>query len=277
MTHWTDMNLWTMDDIPWDKFDPSRVDPDLVKLVKAASLVENNANIYADYMGNVFHEHPDLQSLTRVWAGEEVRHGETLARWATLADPDFNFEESVKQFRNNFQVPIELSNSVRGTLTGELLARCVVETGTSSHYTAIRHTTQEPVLKEICHRLASDELRHYRTFYETSKIFLARDKINLVSRIKVVAGRVLELGDEEMAHAYYAANDEKGPFDHKRNSQAYARRVYAIYQPHVVERIVAMLFKIVGLKPHGWICRFVGRRAHGFMQGRARRFACAGV
>jgi len=277
MTHWSDMNLWTMNDIPWQRFDLSRVDPDLLKLVKAASLVENNANIYADYLGNIFHEYPELQNLTRVWAGEEVRHGQALARWATLADPNFNFDESVKQFRNNFQVPVERSDSVRGSLTGELLARCVVETGTSSHYTAIRHTTQEPVLNEICHRLAADELRHYRTFYEASKAFLARDKIGLVGRIKVVTGRVLELGDEEMAHAYYAANGEKGPFDHKRNSQAYARRVYAIYQPHIVERIVAMLFKIVGLKPHGLLCRFVGRRVHGFMQGRARRFARAGV
>ena len=277
MTHWTEMNLWTMDDIPWQDFDPSRVDPDLVKLVKAASLVENNAHIYADYLGNVFHQYPEVQKLTRVWAGEEVRHGETLARWATLADPDFNFEEAVKQFRNNFQVPIDLSKSVRGSLTGELLARCVVETGTSSHYTAMRHTTQEPVLSEICHRLASDELRHYRTFYEASKVFLATDRISLINRIKVVGGRVLELGDEEMAHAYYAANAEEGPFDQKRHGQAYARRVYAIYQPHVTERIVAMLFKIVGLKPHGLLCHFVGRRAQAFMQGRARRYARAGI
>ena len=38
----------------------------------------------------------------------------------------------------------------------------------------------------------------------------------------------------------------------------------------MVERIVAMLFKIVGLKPHGRLNRFLGRLGYRFMQLRAR-------
>ena len=33
------MAHWTLDQIPWDQFDPSKIDPELVKLVKAAALV----------------------------------------------------------------------------------------------------------------------------------------------------------------------------------------------------------------------------------------------
>ena len=33
------MKLWTLDDIPWQQFDRSRVAADLVRLVQAASMV----------------------------------------------------------------------------------------------------------------------------------------------------------------------------------------------------------------------------------------------
>ncbi len=277
MKPWTVMKLWTLDDIPWQQFDRSRVDPDLVRLVKAASMVEYNAPDYATYLCNVFHDDPEFQKLAWAWAEEEVQHGRALGRWASLADPDFDFEARFKRYTEGFRVPIDVSESVRGSRTGELLARCVVETGTSSHYTAIRRATGEPVLHELCRRIAADELRHYKTFYELSKRSLAKEGIGLGSRLRVVAGRVIETQDQELAYAYYAANGGQEPFDHKRNNQAYARRVYAIYQPYLVERIIAMLFKIVGLKPHGWLNRFLGKRAHGFMQNRARRLAAAGA
>ena len=47
------------------------------------------------------------------------------------------------------------------------MARCVVESGTSSMYSALRDSTDEPVLKAICHRIAGDEFRHFRLFYHT--------------------------------------------------------------------------------------------------------------
>jgi len=54
---------------------------------------------------------------------------------------------------------------VRGSRSGELIARCVVETGTSSYYTAIADATDEPLLKTYAGHIASDELRHYKLFY----------------------------------------------------------------------------------------------------------------
>lgn len=277
MKPWTAFGLWTADDIPWRRFDRSRLDADLVSLVKAAGMVETNAPVYATYLCNVFHEYPDVQKLARAWAEEEVRHGQALGRWAMLADPDFDFETSFKRFTDGFQVPVELSESVRGSLTGELLARCVVETGTSSHYTAIRRATTEPVLEALCRRLAADELRHYKTFYELSKLLRAKEGVGLIDRVRVVVERVGETQDEELAYAYHAANNKEGPFDHKRSNQAYARRVYAIYPPYLVERVVAMLFKVVGLKPHGRLSRLVSRWAYRFIQKRARQHAKGGA
>ena len=36
------MKHWTIDDIAWEHFDPSKVDPEILKAVKAAALVEHN-------------------------------------------------------------------------------------------------------------------------------------------------------------------------------------------------------------------------------------------
>ena len=41
------MKHWTLDDIGWDRFDPIKVDADLLRIVKAASLVEHNGGDYA--------------------------------------------------------------------------------------------------------------------------------------------------------------------------------------------------------------------------------------
>jgi hypothetical protein len=35
---------WTLNDIPWDQFDRSKVDDDIVRIVRSASMVESNAD-----------------------------------------------------------------------------------------------------------------------------------------------------------------------------------------------------------------------------------------
>ena len=85
------MKHWTLEDIPWDAFDGSRVDPKIAAVVKAASLVEKNSADYAEYLCNVFPDDPELQKAAKDWAVEEIQHGEALGRWAELADPGFDF------------------------------------------------------------------------------------------------------------------------------------------------------------------------------------------
>ena len=38
------MSHWTLDDLPWQDFDPQKVDPETVRIVKAAGLVEFNGH-----------------------------------------------------------------------------------------------------------------------------------------------------------------------------------------------------------------------------------------
>ncbi len=267
------MSAWTLDDIPWDRFDPAKVDPELVPIVKAASLVEHNGQAYAHHLCLVFADDPEFQQTARRWGEEEVQHGKALARWAALADPAFDFDAAFACFREGFRVDFDSDHSRRGSRAGEMVARCVVEIGTSSYYTAMRDAASEPVLREICRHIAADELRHYRLFYKNLDRYRALDGIGRFGRMRVALGRVAESDDDELAYAYYAANETGRPYDRRRYNRAYARRAYALYRPHHVERSVAMLLKTAGLTPNGRLGLLAGRLAWRAMRYRAARLA----
>jgi hypothetical protein len=154
------MTHWTLESIPWDSFDRSKVDPELVKVVKAASMVEANGADYGTYLCAVFADDPEFQQAAREWSLEEVQHGMALARWAKLADPTFDFDAAFKRFTDGVKIETWRTASIRGSRSGELVARCIVETGTSSYYSAMSDATDEPVLKEVCRHIAADEFRH---------------------------------------------------------------------------------------------------------------------
>jgi rubrerythrin len=272
------MAHWTLDDIPWERFDASQVDPEILKIVKAASLVEHNGYAYARYLEQVFGDDPAFQTAAWRWAREEVQHGDALARWAALADPSFDFAAAFALFAAKIKLPTGAQHSVRGTRAGELVARCVVEVGTSSYYSALASAAKEPVLHEICKHIAADEVRHYKLFYTHLKDYLARERIGPLRRVLVALGRLTESEDDELAFAYYAANHAKdGPYERKRYKRAYARRAYRFFRPAHVERAVAMTMKAVGLNPRGRLSRGLARLAGWFLSARAERLARAGA
>lgn len=267
---------WTLDDIPWERFDATRVDPEILSVVKAASMVEANGGDYATYLCRVFHDDPAFQETAHEWAAEEVQHGMALARWAHMADPGFDFDEAFRRFTDGFKIPLDVDASVRGSRSGELVARCIVETGTSSYYAALMEATDEPVLKEICRNIAADELRHYKLFYDTMRVYLKRERIGPFRRLMTALGRIRESEDDELAYAYYAANEPAGAYDRKRYSNAYARRAFSFYRPHHVQRGIAMALKASGLKPNGRLNLVLTRLACRFLQVRSARLARAG-
>ena len=249
------MKAWTLDDIPWDRFAPEAVDPDLLRLAKAASLVEYNGGAYARHLCRIFADDADFQQDAQRWGREEIQHGRALARWAALADPDFDFAAAFGRFEAGFRIDFDRDTSRRGSRAGEMIARCIVEIGTSSYYTALREAAREPVLQEICRHIAADELRHYKLFYRTLGRCLAREPIGLFRRLRIAAGRIAEARDDELAYAYFAANGGSEPYDRRRHGRAYARRACALYHPHHIERGVAMMCKAVGLAPTGRLAR----------------------
>jgi hypothetical protein len=252
---------WTLDDIHWSLFDASKVTPTLLSAIKAAALVEYNAPDYVTYLKRVFAgSGPEIMDSLDQWGQEEAQHGRALGRWAELADPNFKLEEAFGRFRKGY-TPAHFADSqqgsVRGSRRGEMIARCVVESGTSSYYSAIRDATEEPVLQEIAGRIAADEYRHYKLFYDTLQAQSEPD-LSLWKKLKIAVERVRESDDDELAYSYYCANvlpeDEAAkPYDRKTYTRLASHASMTIYDRRHIQKLVQMVTKAVGANPHGWL------------------------
>jgi hypothetical protein len=275
---------WTLDDVEWSRFDPSELDPELVAAVKAASLVEYNAPDYVAYLKRVYRDAP--KSTTRAiehWGEEEIQHGLALARWAELADPAFDFAASFARFRALYR-PAHFANgegSVRGSKRGEMIARCVVESGTSSYYSAIRDSAREPVLKEVAGRIAADEFRHYSLFYRLLQSE-TEPELPVWKKLWVAFTRVNESDDDELACAYYCANvpaqDAPAlPYRRKVYAAAYHEKAMRLYRRHHIDKLVKMVVKPAGLDPSGRLARWAAALLWRLLTRRAARVPGAGA
>ncbi|HEY2836061.1 MAG TPA: ferritin-like domain-containing protein [Rhizomicrobium sp.] len=268
---------WKLDDVSWDAFQPDAVDPVLLAAIKAAALVEYNAPDYVIYLKRVFRDaDPNLLSDIERWGAEEGQHGHALGRWAETADPAFKLEEAFARFRKGY-TPAHFADleaeSVRGSRRGEMVARCVVESGTSSYYSAIRDATDEPVLKEIAGRIAADEYRHYKLFYD---ILHQQDEPDMPfwRKLWVAVSRVRESDDDELAFAYYCANvrpeeEAAKPYDRATYSRLAARTGITIYRRRHIQRLVQMVAKVIGANPHGALANWGAALLWRFMQKKA--------
>jgi hypothetical protein len=268
---------WTLEDIQWSKFDPSKVTPHMLAVVKAAALVELNAPDYVTYLKRIFADSsPETLVAIEQWGCEESQHGRALGRWAEMADREFRVDEAFARFRRGYR-PAHFEsadpNSVRGSRRGEMIARCVVESGTSSYYTAIRDATDEPVLKEIAARIASDEYRHYKLFFDTLN---AQEEPDLPfwRKLLVAAGRISESDDDELSYAFYCAN--VAPEDEATNPylrSKYLRQSFLagmqIYQPNHIRKLTQMVAKVLGARAQGRLVDFASALIWRVMRARA--------
>jgi hypothetical protein len=269
------MSEWAIDDIPWDRFDRSKLDPEMVKIAKAACMVEHHSADYGEYLCGVFHDDPEFCAAAVGWAKEEIQHGAALRRYAELADPDFDFDVSFARFVAGHNIDVDAVESIRGSRCGELVARCVVEVGTSAYYSALRDAATEPVFREICKRIAGDEFRHYKLFYRAMKRYQKAEGLSKLGRAKIAVMRLAEAGDDELSYAYHCGAGLTGPFNRRQSALAYAGRTLPLYRWDHVQRGMGMTLKAVGVKPQGRLGKLITLLAWRVFRLYARRTARA--
>jgi rubrerythrin len=247
------MAAWTLDDIDWHRFDRTKVDPDVLAAVKTAALVEFNADDYVEYLERVFFDDELTRSEIARWGAEERQHGAVLARWSTLADPAFDFETAMTRFRAGYRIHPGAVASVRGSRAGEMIARCIVECGTSSFYSSLRDGSTEPVLRQIAGLIARDEFHHYRLFHAAYERYASTDRLGLFKRLRIAIGRISEADDDELAYAHWSANVAPTGRSYDRAACFKAQQHLALsrYRREHVGRAVHMIARAVGLKPDG--------------------------
>ena len=155
-------------------------------------------------------------------------------------------------------IDTDASDSVRGSRCGEMVARCIVEVGTSAYYSVLRDVAEEPVFKAICKQIAGDEFRHYKLFYSTMKRYRDIEGVGRLSRARVAFGRLFESTDDELCYAYHCGASEPDPYVRRRAALAYAARTLPLYRRDHVQRGVGMALKSIGIKPQSRLGRIIG-------------------
>ena len=246
-------------------------EPDVLLAIKAASMVESHSDDYVAYLCNVFHDDPAFQEEAKRWGSEELQHGSALRRWAELSDPDWDFEDAFARFKKGHLLPLDATESVRGSRTGELVARCIVEVGTSSFYSALRDSVEEPVLKQICSNIAADEFRHYKLFYKNSIHYRGIENSTLLSRVWAAIARMRESDDDELAYAFYCGSGDSRPYDRRTHYRAYAGRAYCHYRFGHVAHGINMVLKAIGISPRSLLAGAIVRLGWQVFRVRARQ------
>lgn len=268
------MQKWSLENICWDELEYEKVEPAHLVLARTASLVEYNSADYTDYLKAVFSNDPDFEPAIEQWGEEERQHGWALKTWVEKVDPSFDFEASLERFRESFRLPQNVQQSVRGSRSGELVARCMVESGTSSYYAALRDSSEEPIFRQICHWISTDEVRHFNLFYKWLERYLEKEEMGGLKRFRIALGRSLEVEDEELSFAYAAANlpgEEISKDRLKRYNQGLLSLIYGYYDFSSMRLGVRLALKAAGIQGKPWLVNLATRLSLGTMGWRKRK------
>ncbi len=161
------LTRWRLADIDFDGIDRSKIvdDPLAFRIVFLASFIETGSDLYAENLIEYFAGDAAVSRwLRQSWQPEEVQHGHALREYAARVWPEIDWQRRY----DNFFAEYSRTCTVGGLEPAralELAARCVVETGMLTFYSALAHYAREPVLKDLAARIFADEVRHYKHFY----------------------------------------------------------------------------------------------------------------
>ena len=268
------MSDWTPDTMPWHRFDRSLVEADLTEVVGGLALVESRADLYGDYLQRVlsrrFAMHPTWSAQIALWTAEEDQHGTALRRWFQLARPDVDVDAALTRYRRD--VPYhddDTTLSVRGSVEHELVCRCVIEALATTRYQALAARAREPVLQLIFKRLAADEARHYRFFFDLLRDERRAHGQDLAGSVLAMVRRLRALDDDQIMRASHSASQPAGTaYDAAATRGRLLPRVYGSYSDAQLESLARLLGRIVGLDQRQ-ATRMLGAAAGVFLRGRS--------
>lgn len=157
---------WKLIDIPFHTIEVETVfrDEFLFTMLASASFVEILAQTYASNLIRHFASHPEITNwLETHWRPEEIQHGQALKSYVNVVWPEFDWERGHAGFRSEYANCCTVEHLEPHSAL-ELIARCVVETGTSTFYRALHDYVREPVLRGLIEKIKTDEAAHYTFF-----------------------------------------------------------------------------------------------------------------
>ena len=243
---------WSLDDIPYARIDRSIVGPDqlLFNLIASASFIEITSETYTrNLVAFCAGDEEVIAWLQQGWQREEVQHGAALRRYVETAWPAFDWEAAYRSFLVEYMrvCSVELLAPSRAL---EMVARCVVETGTSSFYRMLADAAPEPVLRRLAAFISRDEVDHYRHFYRYFRLYAAREHPSRAAILKTLLRRTVNVDAEDAAIAFKHVRIASRPETPYRSEEyaAFRRTVMPLAQRHYrFDLAMKMLLRPLGL------------------------------
>jgi len=158
---------WNLEEIDFDAIDIASVSHDefLFMTLASASFVEIYAEMYSENLiAHFCGDDAVTDWLEQCWQNEEVQHGRALRKYVETVWPGFDWMGACHAFISEYRALCTI-DQLESSRALELIARCVVETGTASFYRSLQHYVQEPILRKMLGNIKSDEISHYRKFH----------------------------------------------------------------------------------------------------------------
>jgi len=203
---------WGLDSVPWNSidFELVRQDKNLFYLITAASFVEIAADLYSENLARHFDDDQEIVDwLQTSWGKEEVQHGETLRKYVKTVWPEFDWETAYAGFYKEYSKKCIVS-SYESSQALEMVARCVIETGTATFYEALATQTTEPVLQGIALNIRAEEINHYKNFYYFFNKLASNHPVSRLRILFTIMSRLIEArnDDSECALWHVYCNDK---------------------------------------------------------------------
>lgn len=177
-----DTRQWSIDDLAWSSIRPEELTDTDRSVVRFITFIEDHIPGYLTFFLDAFPVSGEDLAIEEFcfnreyfrfligWANEEERHASALTRYqveAGINDPDTLMRELAEEGRKKFALPYE---SPVQAFTYTL----VQEKATQLFYQRFKSVATEPVLRDLLHRLAKDEARHFAFYAELLGAYISR-------------------------------------------------------------------------------------------------------
>ena len=236
---------WRIEDMDFDQIETESVRHDefLFLTLASASFVEILSETYSDNLVKHFSGDVALTGwLTDHWQHEEVQHGRALRAYVKAVWPEFDWDASHEKFERAYRsfCTVEALEPSRAL---ELVARCVVETGTSTFYRAMHDYVDEPVLRKLLENIKADEAAHYAYFRRYFLTQNEKERKGFAAIVGTIWRRLSEVRGEDTYLAFKFVQSARHPekqFD-EADWLRYNRTVKRLARRHYPFRMAAKM------------------------------------
>lgn len=225
------MLRWNYKELDYDSIKVENIKDNkfLFDVLCVASFIEITSDVYERNLSKFYAGDKALTDwLENDWEEEEVQHGKSLKAYIKQVWKDFDWDKAYKNFTQEY-LPLCNMDNFQDSKAKEMIARMVVETGTSTFYKGLAKYSQdldEPLLGVIATNISKDEIYHYEEFEKAFKKYNEEEKLSKTDIIKILYSRLKEVNDEDVEIAYKNIEEKNDYEAFHKTVKKFAKQYY---------------------------------------------------